>query len=215
MLENPSRKIRVLRVLMQTIVRCTPSSFWLDSYIGKVWRTYHRRSVRGEKLARTHLSGTALIPAHIAFPPQKIRVKGWPRSIMVSEATERVECTLYQRLSDLARERRFAEVELWLNRLLDLRQAGWKRGLFSVDTHLKNFGVTADRVVLLDSGGLTDRWHEVESRLAFEDVVAEPHIQLGLGRLLGGTPEIAQRFNARWKSVVNPSVVRHHWSGSA
>ena len=51
----------------------------------------------------------------------------------------------------------FEEIELWLERLLETRQAGWQRGLFSVDAHLKNFGVCGDRIVLLDTGGLTNR----------------------------------------------------------
>jgi len=32
-------------------------------------------------------------------------------------------------------------VELWLNRFLDTRLAGWQAGLFSTDAHLKNFAV--------------------------------------------------------------------------
>jgi hypothetical protein len=214
-LEHPSRRIRFVRLLMQALVQSTPKSLWLNSHIGKVWRTYHRRSLRGERLAKARLRGTPLVPEHVTFPAVRVRLSGWPRWLTVSEATERVECTLYQRLSDLAQQGRFRELEDWLNRFLDLRQAGWQHGLFSVDAHLKNFGVTAGRVVLLDTGGLTDRWHEVESRLAFEDVIAQPHIQLGLGRLLGGRPDIAERFNARWKAIVNPHVVRGHWLGEA
>jgi len=41
--------------------------------------------------------------------------------------------------------------------------------------------------------------------------VAQPHIQLGLGQLLGGRSDIAERFDARWKATVNTDVVRGHW----
>jgi hypothetical protein len=133
----------------------------------------------------------------------------------VSGAAERVEATLLERLAELAREMRFEEVEDWLNRFLRLRQEGWKLGLFSVDAHLKNFGVTGERIILLDTGGLTDRWREVEERLEFEEVAGQPHIQLGLGPILGGQPEIASRFDARWKALVNRDVIGEHWAGRA
>lgn len=210
-LERPSWRIRVLRMMVQALVQMTPKPLWTKTHLGKVWRTYHRRSLRGERLARARLDDTDLIPARILFPSTEVRVTGWPRRLTVSEASERVECTLHQKLIELAQKERFSELERWLNRLLETRKTGWQHGLFSVDAHLKNFGVTADRVVLLDTGGLTDRWHEVESRLAFEDDVAQPHVQLGLGRLLEGRPDIAERFNERWRSVVNPHVVREHW----
>jgi hypothetical protein len=131
--------------------------------------------------------------------------------LTVSEATERVEATLAQRLEDLARTGQYDEVERWLERFLALRPEGWRRGIFSMDAHLKNFGVIGERIVLLDAGGLTNRWHEVEARLEYEEVVSQPHIQLGLGSVLGGRPEIADRFDRRWKSIVNREVVGRHW----
>jgi hypothetical protein len=102
-------------------------------------------------------------------------------------------------------------LELWLDRFLELRQTGWQRGLFSVDAHLKNFGVSGDRVVLLDPGGLTDHWPEIEQRLSAQAGVAEPHLQLGLGPLLDSRPDIADRFNARWKEIVSRDGVLRHW----
>ena len=95
---------------------------------------------------------------------------------------------------------KFEEIEEWLDRFLDLRQSGWSRGLFSMDAHLKNFGVCGDRVVLLDTGGLTNRWTEIMDTLAYEEGVTEPHSRLGLGDVLEDRPDIAARFNARWKS---------------
>ena len=53
-----------------------------------------------------------------------------------------------------------------------------------MDAHLKNFGVCGDRVVLLDTGGLTNRWTEIMDTLAYEEGVTEPHVRLGLGDLL-------------------------------
>jgi hypothetical protein len=211
LLQRPSRRIRILRVFTQLIVKVLPDRVWFATHIGTVWKRYREQDRRGEKLARDYLMGTSLVPGHIAFPRTQVRIQGWPYWLTVDHATERVECTLHQRLNALAREGRYEEMETWLNRFLDLRQQGWRMGLFSVDAHLKNFGVVEDRVVLLDSGGLTNEWEEVENRLAVEDVVVEPHIQLGLGPLLGSRPDIAARFNARWKQVVSVKGVRRHW----
>lgn len=209
--ERPARQIRVLRLLTRAAMAVAPKSLWFTAHVREVWRLYHRRNIRGEELAQAHLAGSSLVPERITFPPTRVRIAGWPGWLTVSEATERVETTLYQRLAELARAGRFEEVERWLDRLLELRQAGWRRGLFSVDAHLKNFGVIGDRIVLLDTGGLTNRWREIEGRLAYEEVVAQPHIQLGLGPILAARPDIARRFDARWKAIVNREVVRSHW----
>jgi hypothetical protein len=211
LLAHPSKQIHFLRLIMQALVLVIPRSVWFASHAGEMWHVYLRRDIRGEKLAAKRLVGTKLVPERVEFPPVRVQVGGWPGWLTVKEAVERVEATLHQRLVELARERRFDELEQWLERFLELRQAGWKRGLFSVDAHLKNFGVTGDRVVLLDPGGLTDHWAEIESRLCFEEVAAEPHIQLGLGSILGSCPEIARRFDARWKAIVNRDRVRSHW----
>ena len=209
--QRPGKQIRFLRVLMQAVVIVVPRGIWHATHIGDVWQLYRARDARGERLAATHLSGTGLIPERISFPPVRVAVAGWPGWLTVEEATERVESTLDRRLSDLARAGRYDELERWLNRFLDLRQAGWRMGVFSVDAHLKNFGVSGDRILLLDAGGLTNDWAEIGKRLDFEDVVTQPHIQLGLGPVLGGRPDIAGRFNARWKAIVNRDVVREHW----
>ena len=211
LLAHPSRQIRILRVLMQALVLIVPRGLWFASHAGDVWRVYLRRDIRGEKLAAQHLRGTPFVPLRIEFPPVRVAVGGWPGWLTVSEAVERGEATLHQRLVELAREGRFGEIEKWLDRLLELRQEGWKLGVFSMDAHLKNFGVTGDRVVLLDAGGLTDRWAEVEGRLSFEAVATQPHIQLGLGGVLAARPEIAERFDQRWKAVVNRERVLSHW----
>lgn len=213
LLSRPSKRMRVLRLLTQASLLVAPKSLWFTANIRALWRHYHKSSLRGERLAEAHLAGSGLVPERITFPPTRVKIAGWPRRLTVSEATERIEATLYERLAELARQGRFDEIEVWLERFLDLRQRGWQRGLFSSDAHLKNFGVTGDRIVLLDPGGLTDRWTEVEARLAFEEVVSQPHIQLGLGPILGARPDIAGRFNARWKAVVNRGTVRQCWPG--
>lgn len=213
LLEKPSRQLRFLRILVQAAMAVVPKAVWFPAHIRQIWKQYHSRSLRGERLARGRLAGTSLVPEQVAFPPIRVKVGGWPGWLTVSEATERVETTLYDKLAALAHAGRFDELEQWLDRFLDLRQSGWSRGLFSVDAHLKNFGILADRIVLLDAGGLTNRWKEIEERLVFEEVVAEPHLQMGLGPLLGGRPDIAGRFNARWKSIVNRAVVRGLWPG--
>jgi hypothetical protein len=111
---------------------------------------------------------------------------GW---LVVSEATERAEMTLQDRINDLARAQRFDEIEVWLERFLDLRKSGWKRGVLSLDAHLKNYGVIADRVVLLDAGGLTNDWPAIEQRLGVPDEFESPHVQLGLEMTLRDRPD--------------------------
>lgn len=211
LLERPSFQIRLLRRVVQPIVSVIPAGVWLSTRVGLTWRTYRKRDRRGERLAERYLRDGELMPRMIQFAPAWVRVQGWPGLLQVSEATERVEATLLQRLQTLASAERYSEVEQWLNLLLDVRQKGWRRGLFSTDAHLKNFGVIGERLVLLDAGGLTQSWEEIESRLAYEDGVEEPHVQLGLGDVLAACPAIAARFNARWKQVVRPEVVRRHW----
>lgn len=211
LMEGPSRKLRVLRVATQGVMLVVPKTIWFKSHIRRVWHGYHARNLRGERLAEERLAGSSLIPATIAFPPARVRVGGWPGFLTVSEATERVETTLFQHLTGLANQRRFAEIELWLDRLLAARQAGWRLGLFSTDAHLKNFGIIGDRVVLIDTGGLTDRWADIEARLDLEEVVSQPHIRLGLGAVLGSHPEIAERFDGRWRAVVNRDAIRTIW----
>ena len=77
-----------------------------------------------------------------------------------------------------------------------------------MDAHLKNFGVCGDRVVCWILGVLTNRWTEIMDTLAYEEKVTEPHVRLGLGELLKERPDIAARFNARWKATVNSETVR-------
>lgn len=211
LLSRPSIQLRGLRVLVQALMYPLPRTVWMASHIGQVFEVYRSRDSRGEQLARTLLTGTPLVPETVSFPPTRVRVGGWPGWLLVAEATERVECTLQDRLSELARARRFDEMEIWLDRLLETRQAAWQRGVFSLDAHLKNFGVTSDRVVLLDPGGLTDNWEEIADRLGFEDEVTRPHIQLGLEFTLRDRPDIARRFDEKWKATVNTQGVRALW----
>lgn len=207
----PSRQIRFLRVLVQGAVLIVPRALWYGAHSREIMRTYHRRSVQGERLAQERLAGTELTPERILFPPVRVRIGGWPGWLVVSEAVERVDETLHAKLSRLAREDRFAELERWLDRLLQTRREGWRRGLFSLDAHLKNFGTIGERVVLLDAGGLTNRWNEVEGYLQSQKPGAAPHAQLGLGAELRDHPEIAERFDANWKATVNLDVARACW----
>lgn len=204
---RPAHRIRFLRVVVQALVRVIPRGIWLMTHAGEIWITYRKRDRQGETLTREHLAGTPVVPQTIHFPPTRVQVDGWPGYLTVTEATQRVETTLYQRLHDLAAANRFVELELWLNRWLALRQDGWKRGVFSLDTHLKNFGVMGDRVLLLDPGGLTRDWSAIQQRLTYEGGVVSPHRQLGLGDILKGHPGIARRFDAHWKATVNPANV--------
>ncbi|MCC7176328.1 MAG: hypothetical protein IT159_14145 [Bryobacterales bacterium] len=213
LLRHPSRWIGLLRVVVRAFVLVIPRSLWMMTHAGEMWRVYHARDVRGERLAQTHLAGTPLVPERVTFPPVRVRVGGWPGWLTVSEAVERVEDTLYHRLVELAAQNRYEQVETWLERFLALRQAGWQRGLFSVDAHLKNFGVAGDRVVLLDPGGLTDHWPEIEQRLSSQAGSRLPHEQLGLGPVLLARQDIAERFNARWREIVSHAGVRRQWPG--
>jgi hypothetical protein len=211
LLQKPSRVIRFLRVVAQAAITVTPKRLWFTTHIAQVLRVYRSRDRRGEKLARTHLEGTNLVPGRVTFPAATVLTGGWPGWLTVYEATERVEDTLDHRLARLAAAGDFAAVEGWLYRFLDTRQSGWQLGVFSIDAHLKNFGVIGDRVVLLDTGGVTNRWQDITARLSKDEQVQEPHVQLGLEGLLAGQPELARRFNERWKSTVNRASVREHW----
>ena len=211
LLAGPSKTIRFLRVMMQAVMLILPRSVWFSTHVQAVWKLYHRRSVRGARLAQSHLAGTALVPEQVIFPPTRVAVGGWPGWLVVCQADERVEETLHQKLTKLAAAGQFDDLEHWLDRFLALRQSGWQRGLFSVDAHLKNFGVIGSRIVLLDTGGLTNRWSDIKDRLSFEEEIKQPHVQLGLGQVLADHPEIAGRFDARWKATVNEAVVQQHW----
>lgn len=211
LMERPSRKLRLLRVFIQGVMVLIPKPLWYTSHVRQIWNQYHLRNARGEKLAREHLDGSPLIPRRVEFPPTRVLVTGWPGSLVVSEATERVGVTLYDKLQELAKEGRYEEVEQWLHRLLKMRQQGWRRGLFSTDAHLKNFGLIGDRVVLIDAGGLTNRWTDIDKRLDLESVVSQPHVQLGLGSILGARPDIADRFNAEYKATVNRDKIEELW----
>jgi len=207
LVQRPARQIQMLRVLAEAIMAVVPKALWFTTHIRHVWRIYHFRNTRGEALAREHLEGTALVPLRIEFPPTCVKIGGWPGELTVCEATERVEATLDQRIAELADAERFDDLEALLERFLRARQAGWSQGVFSVDAHLKNYGIIGSRIVLLDAGGLTDRWPDVERRLAAEEDVDRPHVALGIGPALKTRPDIAERFDARWKEVVNPEVV--------
>lgn len=210
-LEHPGRGIRLLHHAFHGAAIVIPRGLWFSTHIGRLWRSHRRQESRGARLAAAHLSGTALVPRRIAFPPTRVKVGRWPGWMIVSEATERVEGTLHDKINELARSLRFDEIDVWLERFLALRQAGWQRGVFSADAHLKNFGVTADRVVLLDTGALTNRWEQVERRLREEDRLLDPHERLGLEGTLRDRPDIAAAFNRRWRECVNPEAVRGHW----
>lgn len=211
LMKRPSRILHVMRLVTQTAMAILPKSLWFTTHIAQVLRTYRYRDRRGEKLARARLTGTGLMPDRITFPPATVLVGGWPGWLTIGEATERVDETLDRRLERLAGDGDFDSIRVWLNRFLETRQAGWKKGLFSVDAHLKNFGIIGDRVVLLDSGGLTDRWDHVAARLEEDEAVTEPHLQLGLGNVLAEAPELAREFNDRWKANVNLDNVQELW----
>ncbi len=211
MLERPGRQIRFLRLIFQAIVLPVPRCFWLATHIGSLWKWHTSREVHGQMLADAYLAGTSLVPGRVSFPPTRVKVGAWPGWLVVSEATERVEMTLQDRINDLARARRFDEIELWLKRFLELRRSGWERGVFSMDPHLKNYGVVEDRVVLLDAGGLTNNWADIERRLGGYDEFDSPHIRLGLEMTLRDRPDIAERFDADWRATVNAGTIRNHW----
>jgi len=211
MLEKPGRPARLLRVLLQGVVLAVPKGVWFATHMGQLWHWYARSEVRGAMLADEYLAGTTVIPECVRFPPTRVLVNRWPGWLLVEEATERVEMTLHDRINELARARRFDEIEVWLERFLELRQSGWRQGVFSLDAHLKNYGVMDQRVVLLDTGGLTNRWSDIEAQLGLQDEFLSPHVGLGLDMTLRDRPDIAERFDARWKAVVNPAAVRGIW----
>ena len=211
LMERPASQIRFLGALLRAPMWILPRSVWFTTHMWQIWKLHHAQDVHGHGLAQSRLSGTSLIPETVTFPPTFIQIDEWPEWLAISEATERVEGTLQRRLDQLAGAGSFEELELWLNRFLDLRRAGWQLGVFSVDAHLKNFGLSGDHVVLLDPGGLIDSWEEIERRLDSEQSQPPPHVRLGLAAMLSSRPDIAERFDARWKATVNHAEVRRHW----
>ena len=211
LLEKPGRQVRFLRLLLQPLVLAIPRGVWVATHIGSLWKWHSSRETQGKILADAYLAGTTLVPAHVSFPPTRVRVGAWPGWLVASEATERVETTLQDRINELARALRFDDIEVWLDRFLDLRKRGWQRGVFSMDPHLKNYGVVGDRVVLLDAGGLTDNWPEIEARLGNQEDFGSPHVRLGLEMTLRDRPDIAQRFDERWRAIVNREALREYW----
>jgi hypothetical protein len=206
-----TRRLRVVRLAIEAVLRLVPKPLWYWTHAGRIWQLYTSRDERGARLAEEILAGTDDLPGTIEFPPVRVRVGGWPGWLTVSEATERVECTFLERLEQLSAAGRWAEIETWLNRLLAFRLRGWGRGLFSVDAHLKNYGVVGKRVVLLDVGGLTDHWEEIEDHLDDADESRAPHRRLGLGELLKARPDVAARFDARWRAAVQIDTVWQVW----
>jgi hypothetical protein len=209
--KRPSLRLRIMRMVVELGLRLLPKPVWYWSHAGEVWRTYRFRDRRGERLAEKILTETDDLPLTVTFPPVEVRVGGWPGWLTVSEATERVEETLLERLKSLAEAGSWDEVETWLDRLIEFRVRGWGRGLFSVDAHLKNYGVAGNRVVLLDVGGLTDHWDEVEEHLDGIDEARAPHRRLGLGEVLAGAPDVAARFDERWAATLHVDTVWQVW----
>jgi len=212
---DPRRRIQLLLLVFQPVVLAVPRGVWFATHIGEYWRWYTKSEARGALIAEKYLTGTALIPERVTFPPTKVRVKEWPGWLVVSEATERVETTLHDRINDLARSLRFDEIEVWLQRFLASRRRAWSLGVFSLDAHLKNYGILGERIVLLDAGGLTNRWSDIENRLKLLDDFLSPHARLGLEHTLRDRPDIAERFDAEWRASVNPEEVRRYWPDAA
>lgn len=215
LMQGPSRQLRLLRMMIEGVMVIISRTFWFSRHIVPVWRAYHKQSVKGTRLAETRLTGSSLIPCSVEFPPTRVRVRGWPGWLVVCKAEERAESTLLDYLSELAQAGFFDEMEEWLDRFLEVRKTGWQHGLFSTDAHLKNFGIIGDRIVLLDSGGLTDRWSEVEKKLEDDRRKSDPpHQRLGLAPLLVSRPDIAARFDANWNATVRPEVVGRYMAGA-
>ena len=209
--DRPSKQIRFVKTILHAVLLPLPKGFWYLRHLREIWHNYASQASRGDQLAREHLKGTGLMPEHIQFPPVRVLVGGWPGWLTVSEATERVECTLLQKLEEMARAGDYDAVETWLDRMLATRQAGWRCGLFSTDAHLKNFGVRGDRVVLIDTGGLTDSWDEISRRVRFEQESGPPHKRLGLAGAFAGHPDLAASFDERWRETVTLDTIRRHW----
>ena len=208
---DPKKRNRWLMLLFQAIVLAVPKGIWFTTHMGEYWRWYVKSEARGAVLADKYLAGTSLLPERVTFPHVRVRVRDWPGLFVVSEATEKVETTLHERINDLARSLRFDEIQVWLDRLLAARRSGWRLGVFSLDAHLKNFGVLGDRVVLLDTGGLTNRWPDIEKRLKLVDEFLSPHARLGLELTLRDRPDIAERFDEQWRATVNADEIRKLW----
>jgi hypothetical protein len=58
---------------------------------------------------------------------------------------------------------------------------------------------------------LTNNWSDIQKRLGPTDEFDSPHVKLGLEMTLRDRPDIAERFDARWRATVSAEAVRNSW----
>ncbi len=81
------RRIQLMVMVFRPIIMLLPRGLWFATHIGEYWRWYTKSEARGAMLAEKYLTGTALVPERVTFPPTRIEVPEWPGWLVVSEAT--------------------------------------------------------------------------------------------------------------------------------
>ena len=89
MFTGPSKQIRFFRVLVQAGMLVIPKSIWFTRRIEHAWKLYHKRNVRGERLAEEHLTGTVVRTRAGGFDSPRIRCICGTRSSRPCLATVR------------------------------------------------------------------------------------------------------------------------------
>jgi hypothetical protein len=204
----------IVWVLVQAAVtaalRLVPEPLWDRSGLAARARSLRHRSEGCTALALRRLQGSVLVPARVEIAALRVRSAWWGRRRTVTDAYERVDRTLAEQIRGLARSGHYGEATEWLDRLLGVQVALWRRGVFyAVTNPLENHGVLGDRLVVLDFSGLTDDPAEIRGLL---DAVRSRWAASVRGLLSPPLPAaVLAPFERRLADALQRPVLRGHW----
>ena len=122
----------------------------------RVLRVYRARDRRGEKLARKHLAGE---PVWFPNASHFRRRRSWPGAARVAVRPRGHRARgRYPRPRSRTSQKRGISTKSSAQPIPPYPPERWQLGSFSGGCALKNFGVIGKRIVLLDTGGPTNRW---------------------------------------------------------
>jgi hypothetical protein len=209
-MSREGRSRAMLRLAVVGIIRAgltvVPAPLWKATPTAREVRDARLSSALSAELA-ARLDGTGLTPPRIDVQATRVRARG-RRSFSVTTAFRRVNHTILADLRAHAKHRRDAEIDALLDGFLECQVELWRRGVFSMDIlPFVNYGVLDGRVVLLDSGSLTDDPLTIRRFLAARGAKLA-YTEAVLAVLL--TPERARRFRERMAGLFTPIVVRRY-----
>ena len=189
-----------------------PEAWWLPSEFGREAVAHERMDREGQQLAEQCLKGTGLIPRRVIFPPIQVSVQGWPWRLSVCEAHERTDISLRSHLHQLDTSGRWEDLRAWLDRVAALQPRLWEHGVFNMDMNvLANHGILNGKVVLVDSGRLTNDPRTIGAFLDsnFEQFMI--HNRRALTYLLPKHPEVRDYFTAQWRALLTRDNLSAVW----